>query len=59
MKKNEMLCKEEVRKLLGLSSRTIDNYLKKGVLPFVKYGRLVRIRREHVENMLANGWSLK
>ena len=42
----EFLTPQEVAELLGVSRRTITNWIKTGKLPALKIGRTVRIKRE-------------
>jgi excisionase family DNA binding protein len=37
-----LITKRELAKILRVSSRTIDNWLKRKILPHLKIGRLVR-----------------
>jgi excisionase family DNA binding protein len=47
------LSKAEVAWLLAVSVRTVDNLLRKGLLPSVRVGRHVRIPRRSVEEYVA------
>jgi excisionase family DNA binding protein len=49
---DDFLTKEGVAKLLQVSTRTIDNLMAKGALPFLKLGhRTVRFRRQDVARL--------
>ncbi len=46
------LNKAQVAKLLGVTVRTVDSYMKRGLLVYLKLGRTVRFKREDVEEHL-------
>ena len=45
--------KPEVGKRLGMRPRTIDDWMKRGLLPYYKVGRSVRFKWSEVEAHLA------
>jgi excisionase family DNA binding protein len=45
--------KREVAKRLGKKLRTVDNWMKRGLLPYYKIGRTVSFRWSEVEAFLA------
>ena len=45
--------KREVAKRLGKKPRTVDNWMKRGLLPYYKVGRTVTFRWSEVEAFLA------
>lgn len=47
------LTKRQIAKLLQVTTRTIDDYMKKGILPFYKWSRIVRFRWDEVQASLA------
>ena len=47
------LTKVEVAELLGVSCRTVENYMRSRRLPFLKIGRSVRFDLARVEEALA------
>ena len=44
----QMVGKEEVAKMLGMTIRTVDNWMGRGLLPYFKIGRSVRFRMDDV-----------
>ncbi len=46
------MTKEELAHYLGVTVRTIDNYMRHRRLPFLKIGRAVRFDRQRVEEAL-------
>ena len=42
---NELLTKKEAASLLRISVRTLDLWMRRGVVPYLKIGRTVRLRR--------------
>lgn len=56
---NEKLSIQEVAKELSVSTITIHNYIKKGVLPAIKIGRRVFIKRTDLNDALREVKSLK
>ena len=36
--RDKFLEKPEVCALLGITTRTVDNYMKRGILPYIKFG---------------------
>ena len=49
-KKPDFLTKTQVAELIGVSTRTIDNLMRRGQLPYLKLSaRLVRFPRSEVE----------
>ena len=44
----QMVGKEEVAKMLGMTIRTVDNWMSRGLLPYFKIGRSVRFRMDDV-----------
>ncbi len=46
------LKEREVAELLGESPRTVRRWRRKGLLPFIKFGGTVRVRRSDLERAL-------
>jgi excisionase family DNA binding protein len=46
------LTKQEVAALLGVSRRTVDNFMRRGWLVYHKIGRTVRFRKHDVDQHL-------
>jgi excisionase family DNA binding protein len=49
----EFIGKAEVAKRLGLRPRTVDDWMKRGFLPYYKPGHFVRFRWSEVQSSLA------
>jgi excisionase family DNA binding protein len=49
----EFIGKAEVAKRLGLRPRTVDDWMKRGLLPYYKPGHFVRFRWSEVQAHLA------
>jgi excisionase family DNA binding protein len=47
-----LLNKKQLAARLGIGLRTVDTWIKKGYLPYIKYGKLVRFRWSEVEHYL-------
>lgn len=47
------LTKTEMGKRLGICQRTIDDWMKRGLLPYYKVGRSVRFKWSEVEHHLS------
>lgn len=45
---NQFVGKEEIAKMLGMTIRTVDNWMNRGLLPYFKIGRSVRFRKDDV-----------
>lgn len=56
MKSEKLLRAEEVAELLGLRLPTIRRMILERKIPTIKIGRSVRIPREAVEKIIAQGW---
>ena len=56
---NEKLSIKDVSDELGVAELTVHNYIKKGILPALKIGRRVFIKRTDLENALKEVKSLK
>jgi excisionase family DNA binding protein len=46
------LKKHQVAEWLQVTTRTVDDYMKRGLLPFYKLGRTVRFNQQDVETVL-------
>ena len=46
------ITKDELAKFLRVSSRTVDNYVSRRRIPYIKLGRIVRFRLPDVERAL-------
>ena len=44
----QMVGKKEVAKMLGMTIRTVDNWMGRGLLPYFKIGRSVRFKMDDV-----------
>jgi excisionase family DNA binding protein len=44
--------KEEIARRLGKTLRTVDNWMKRGILPYYKIGRSVEFKWSDVESHL-------
>lgn len=49
---DEWLTSEEARKILGVSSKTWQNYRDQGVIPFSQTGRKIYVLRSDIDNYL-------
>ena len=49
---NLWLDTKEVAKLIGVTTRTIQNYRDQGMLPFSQIGRVIRYRAEDIQDFL-------
>ena len=49
----EFINKSEVARRLGRTLRTVDNWMKRGILPYFKIGRSVSFKWSDVEAHLA------
>ncbi|WP_417858838.1 helix-turn-helix domain-containing protein [Xanthomarina gelatinilytica] len=56
---NEKLSIKDVSDELGVAELTVHNYIKKGILPALKIGRRVFIKRTDLDNALKEVKSLK
>jgi len=56
---NEKLSIKDVSDELGVAELTVHNYIKKGMLPALKIGRRVFIKRTDLDNALKEVKSLK
>ena len=45
---SQLLNKKQVARLLNVSQRSVDNWMKRGWLPYLKIGRSVRFNGAHV-----------
>ena len=45
---NELVDKAEIAKMLGMTIRTVDNWMGRGLIPYFKIGRSVRFRKNDV-----------
>lgn len=57
--KNEKLSIKDVSEELGVAELTVHNYIKKGILPALKIGRRVFIKRVDLNDALKEVKSLK
>jgi excisionase family DNA binding protein len=48
------LTKIEVAQILRITSRSVDEWMRRGFIPFYKIGRSIRIKREDLEQHLKN-----
>ena len=53
----ELLTREQVRKMLGVSNPTMISWASSGVLPAIRYGRTVRYNRHEVEKAMQSAKS--
>ena len=51
---SEYLTKPEVAQLLRLTTRAIDTWMARGLLPYYKIGRTVRFRLSDIQDHLNN-----
>lgn len=49
---DEWLTSEEVRKILGVSAKTWQNYRDRGIIPFSQTGRKIYVLRSDLDNYL-------
>jgi excisionase family DNA binding protein len=47
-----MFSKKQAAKRFGVSARTIDHWISKGYLPYLKIGRMIRIPMSDAESWL-------
>ena len=48
------LTKKEVASLLRVTTRTVDEYMRKGIIPFYKLSRTIRFKLADIEQHLRN-----
>jgi len=58
-KQETLLDINEASQILGVCTKTLSNYTKKGIVPCVRHGKFLRFQRDYIEKMKATGWSLK
>jgi SPX domain protein involved in polyphosphate accumulation len=46
---------DELQELLDVTARTLQSYRNKGEIGFIKKGRKIYYRKEHVQEFLGNG----
>ncbi len=51
-KQDELLTRQQVAGMLGITLTTLWNWNNKGILPTIKIGNKVRYRRSDIENLL-------
>lgn len=51
-KDDDWLTSEEARKILGVSSKTWQNYRDRGIIPFSQTGRKIYVLRSDLDNYL-------
>ena len=56
---SQNLTVKEAAVLLKVSDQSVHNYIKRGILPAQKIGRILLIKREDIENSLKGVKSLK
>lgn len=56
---SENLTVKETAKLLKVSEQSVHNYIRRGLLPAVKMGRVLLIKRDDIEKSLKEVKSLK
>lgn len=52
-KMSDFIKKSDVAKIGSVSIRTVENWTKNGLLPYLKIGGVIRYRRDDVEEALA------
>lgn len=57
--KSENLTVKETAEILKVSEQSVHNYIKRGLIPAHKMGRILLIKREDLENALTEVKSLK
>ncbi len=57
--KLENLTVKETAEVLKVSEQSVHNYIKKGLIPAQKIGRVLLIKREDLDNALAEVKTLK
>lgn len=57
--KSENLTVKEAAEVLKVSEQSVHNYIKKGLIPAQKLGRVLLIKREDLDNALAEVKTLK
>ena len=57
--KPENLTVKETAEVLKVSEQSVHNYIKKGLIPAQKLGRVLLIKREDLDNALAEVKTLK
>jgi len=56
---NNLYTKIDLSELLSVSIGTIDNQMKGGSLPYVKFGKSVRFREEDVDDFVRKSYPKK
>tara|TARA_R110001599_G_scaffold319030_1_gene528760 strand:- start:167 stop:442 length:276 start_codon:yes stop_codon:yes gene_type:complete len=59
IEKSENLTVKETAELLKVSEQSIHNYIKKGLIPAMKVGRILLLKREDLNDALTDVKSLK
>ena len=57
--KSENLTVKETAEVLKVSEQSVHNYIKRGLIPALKMGRILLIKREDLDNALTEVKSLK
>lgn len=57
--KSENLTVKETAELLKVSEQSVHNYIKRGLIPATKIGRILLIKRADLDNALTEVKSLK
>lgn len=57
--KPENLTVKETAQLLKVSEQSVHNYIKRGLIPAIKMGRILLIKRADIEDSLTEVKSLK
>jgi excisionase family DNA binding protein len=55
---NEYLTKDDVATLLKVSRRTVESYLARGLLPYLRIGGVIRIRAKDLESHLMSSFRI-
>lgn len=58
-KKSENLTVKETAEVLKVSEQSVHNYIKRGLIPALKMGRILLIKRSDLDNALTEVKSLK
>lgn len=54
----EFMNKRQVARMFGATERTIESYMRRGILPFYRLGRTVRFHLDDIRNHLAENFKV-
>lgn len=54
----QFMNKRQVARMFGATERTIESYMRRGILPFYRLGRTVRFHLDDIRNHLAENFKV-